>query len=183
MSHLNPTKGMEEPGYRLARLEDVPDIVDLVNAAYRPVSNEKGWTHEAALVAGDRTSPKQVEDLFTNDSWVLVLTVRDRIAACVHVKRDGQACQIGMLATYPKLQGQGLGHQVLACAERFALSHCLAKRIEIAVLSSRLELLAFYKRRNYVFTGRSDAYPSGRGYGVEKINGLEVLYMNKDLSG
>lgn len=183
MSHLNLTNGMEEPVYRLGRLEDVPDIVELVNAAYRPASNEQGWTHEAALVRGDRTSPKQVEDLFTTDSWALVLTVRDWIAACVHVKRGGQVCLIGMLATHPRLQGQGLGHQMLACAERFALSSCLAMRIEIAVLSGRPELLAFYKRRNYVLTGRADPYPSGSNFGVAKLHELEVLYMNKDLSG
>lgn len=183
MSLPSPTEGFGKPGFRLAQPEDVPVIVDLVNAAYRPGSNEQGWTHESALVAGDRTSTRQVEDLFANDSWVLVLTVRDQIAACVHVKRKGVTCQIGMLATHPKLQDQGLGHQMLAYAEGFARSHCLAQRIEIAVLSRRPELMAFYQRRNYVLTGQADKYPTGVCFGVAKLEGLEVLYMNKDLSG
>ena len=41
---------------RQARPDDVAAIVDLVNRAYRPAAGASGWTHEAALVAGARTS-------------------------------------------------------------------------------------------------------------------------------
>ncbi len=100
---------------------DAPAIADLVNRSYRPTSDEAGWTHEAALVAGQRTSADQVRALFHDGSVVLTMARNQALIACVHVLKEGEACWIGMLATEPKLQGHGVGKTMLEAAELLAM--------------------------------------------------------------
>ncbi|MDP2153582.1 MAG: hypothetical protein Q8J66_07990 [Methylotenera sp.] len=49
--------------FRKATHTDAEKIATLVNKAYRPDSNERGWTHEAELVSGARINAKQVAEL------------------------------------------------------------------------------------------------------------------------
>jgi hypothetical protein len=76
----------------LAQVGDSPEIAALVNKAYRPESDVVGWTHESALVAGDRTSSRQVENLFRQDSFVLVMKRNGEVVACVHVELADNDC-------------------------------------------------------------------------------------------
>ncbi len=52
---------------------DAGKIAMLVNRAYRPLASERGWTHEANLVSGQRTTEEQVLSLFHARSTILVL--------------------------------------------------------------------------------------------------------------
>lgn len=168
-----------EPEFRVATAADAEAIACLVNRAYRPASAERGWTHEADLVAGERTSAMQVAGLLRPDSTVLLLLVGGKVAACVHVERSADVCGIGMLATEPKWQNRGLGKRMLEHAERFAVEVCAARRLRMSVLSSRPELLAFYERRGYAGTGEQAAYPVGAGVGIPRSETLHVLSLEK----
>lgn len=163
----------------LARKIQSREIAALVNKAYRPAPNEGGWTHESALVAGDRTSPQQVESLFTADSLVLVVKRENEIVACVHVVREGQDCWIGMLATLPSEQNTGLGKRMLMAAEAFAVERFSPKRLMMSVLSSRPELLSFYQRRGYELTGQVGRYPKEASVGTPLLAELQVLELRK----
>lgn len=44
---------------RIARAEDIPGLVPLVNSAYR---GEGGWTNESHLIGGPRTGAAEVEE-------------------------------------------------------------------------------------------------------------------------
>jgi GNAT superfamily N-acetyltransferase len=121
---------------------DVPAIADLVNRSYRPTSDDAGWTHEAALVAGPRTSADQVHALFQDGSIVLIIMRDEDLIACVHVLNEGEAYWIGMLATEPKLQGHGVGKAMLEAAELLAMQTLQARGLRMSVLSSRPELQA-----------------------------------------
>jgi GNAT superfamily N-acetyltransferase len=162
-----------------AQAADAAAIADLVNQAYRPGPAHAGWTHESALVSGDRTSAAQVRALFKKDSTVLVMRQGSALVACVHVERDGSVCWIGMLATSPALQAQGLGKQMLAAAEAFAIKTHAAKAFRMSVLSSRPELLDFYQRRGYQWTGATSAYPIEAGVGTPQRDDLQVLALLK----
>lgn len=167
------------PEFRAATVADADAIAGLVNKAYRPASAERGWTHEADLVAGERTSAMQVAGLLRPDSTVLLLLVEDTVSACVHVERSADTCSIGMLATEPKWQNRGLGKRMLEHAERFAVEVYAARRLRMSVLSSRPELLAFYERRGYAGTGEQAAYPVGAGVGTPRSEALHVLSLEK----
>lgn len=164
---------------RIACEADAREIAVLVNKAYRPSLQEAGWTHETDLVAGDRTTAKQVMALFRERSVILMLCAGQKIAACVHVEENQSVAYIGMLATDPKLQTQGLGKQLLLQAEKYALENFQAQIFKIAVLSSRPELLAFYERRGYALTGEIDEYPLHANVGQPIVAGIQVLSLAK----
>lgn len=165
--------------FREATPADADAIAALVNRAYRPTAGERGWTHEADLVAGPRTSAAQVAELFRAGSSVLLMRLEDQVVACVHVAQSVDSCTIGMLATAPGQQNLGLGKRMLQHAEQFAAKHYAARRLDMSVLSSRPELLAFYERRGYVLTGEREDYPVDAGVGTPWHEKLHVLSLQK----
>lgn len=165
--------------FRVARESDAVEISSLVNSAYRPGTENQGWTHEAALVAGDRTSALQVLSCFSKDSTVLTLVSEGNIIACVHVQRQNQTAYIGMLATSPDYQTLGLGKKMLSLAERYASSEFNVRSFKMSVLASRSELVAFYERRGYRRTGQFEDYPVGAGVGQPLQEGLQVEILTK----
>lgn len=167
---------------RVASEADASEIAALVNRAYRPASSERGWTHEANLVSGERTSVEQVLSLFGPQSAILVLQEKAEILGCVYVQAAGVHAYIGMLATHPGRQAQGLGKQLLSHAEQYASEHYGVSGFKMSVLSSRAELIAFYERRGYVRTGETEEYPLSAGVGTPLVEGLQILVLCKDLA-
>lgn len=166
---------------RIASKSDAVEITGLVNRAYRPQLPERGWTHESDLVAGDRTTPDQIIALFAPQSLVLVLCHDDTVVACVHLQSDGPYVYIGMLATEPSHQKLGLGKQMLLHAEKYAKAHFKPTAFRMSVLSSRVELIAFYERRGYVRNNDVKDYPVSAGVGQPLVEGLQVATMIKNV--
>ena len=46
-----------------ATVEDVSDLNKLINSAYRGESSKKGWTTEANLLEGSRTTEKELIEI------------------------------------------------------------------------------------------------------------------------
>jgi ribosomal protein S18 acetylase RimI-like enzyme len=164
---------------RCATTADADELTRLVNAAYRPEPGQAGWTDEGNLVAGPRITPEKVRALPGAHSVILVLEEDRQIRACVHVEVENQIACIGMLATTPALQAQGLGSQLLGQAESHAIEHFGARQLRMAVLSSRPELLAFYERRGYVRTGHTETYPPENEVGQPRVPGLHLISLEK----
>lgn len=154
-------------------------IADLVNKAYRPDAGSRGWTHESGLVEGTRTSPEQVRQQLSPKSPMLVAIRNDEIVACVQITNDASDCWIGMLATHPSEQNSGIGKKMLMAAESYATAQFAPKRLMMAVLSSRAELLGYYQRRGYQLTGQISNYPIDAGVGTPLVSGLQVLELSK----
>lgn len=167
---------------RSASAMDAGKIATLVNRAYRPSVPERGWTHEANLVSGQRTTEEQVLSLDCSRSSILVLCQDSNIVACVRVKCGENSADIGMLATDPNHQMRGLGKQILNCAEQHALEHFGITTFKMSVLSSRSELIAFYERRGYTRTGEVSGYPASAGFGEPIIDGLKVEILVKQVA-
>lgn len=161
---------------------DAGKIATLVNRAYRPSVPDRGWTHEANLVLGQRTTEEQVLSLDCSRSSILVLCQDTNIVACVHVKCGENSADIGMLATDPNHQMQGLGKRILNFAEQHALEKFGITSFRMYVLSSRAELIAFYERRGYVRTGEVSSYPASAGIGEPIIDGLKVEILVKQVA-
>lgn len=164
---------------RIAIESDANDIVDLVNRAYRPDSSNCGWTHESHLVAGDRVSLELIQALFRSRSFVLVLCKDRDIVACVHVQGNASAAWIGMLATEPAWQAQGVGKRMLQYAEAYAVEFLNAGIVQLSVLAARPELIAFYERQGYSRTGQIEDYPVAAGIGQPLFDGLKVEMLAK----
>ncbi len=158
---------------------DAEQIALLVNKAYRPDSGERGWTHESELVSGQRINTEQVASLMNEHGSILVAHERGNLLGCVHVERADSYCYIGMLATMPSQQNQGLGKKLLAAAEDLAVSRYGAQGFKMSVLSSRPELLAYYERRGYRLTGSNQPYPAEAGVGRPLNENLQVLELLK----
>lgn len=166
--------------FRTAVPDDAGVIVRLVNAAYRPQTEHRGWTHEADLVEGARVSPVQVLAAVTDAASVVLLGLAaSHVVACVQLEPRGSDCHLGMLAVEPVLQGRGLGKQMLERAERHACEHLAARRLLLSVLSAREELIAFYLRQGYRRTGLTREYPVSAGVGTPRGDGLEVEVLEK----
>lgn len=164
---------------RIACKNDMEEIVDLVNRAYRPKEDEAGWTHESDLLTGPRISVSQLRSLFCEKSVILLLCDGSKIAACVHVQSESSNAYIGMLATDPMRQANGIGKQILEHAEQYAIETFGSSQLKISVLSSRPELLAFYERRGYALTGEREEFPISAGVGQPLIEGIQVLSLTK----
>lgn len=164
---------------RIAATADAEDIATLVNRAYRPSAQDAGWTHESGLIEGERITVEQVLQEFDGDRSILVLCRGTQIVACALVARAPFGAYVGMLATDPAIQNQGLGKQMLGHAERHAAENYGAACIKMSVLSSRPELLAFYERRGYVLTGEAEEYPLSAGVGRPMIDDIQVLSLAK----
>lgn len=154
--------------FRIASTADAQAVTALVNRAYRPPLHEQGWTHEADLVAGDRISASQVCELLRPQSAVLLLLLDQTLVSCTHVETNQGSAHISMLAVDPTYQAQGIGKQILAHAERYAVEIFQANSYQMRVLDCRPELIAFYVRRGYKRTGRTEDFPVSAAVGQPK---------------
>lgn len=145
--------------FRKAELNDIEKLHLLVNSAYRGDSSKKGWTTEADLLGGQRTDPEGLREMInTPDSQIELALSEGVILGCVYLRNDSDAVYFGMLTVNPELQTQGLGKQLLSRVEE--LTRAWGKNtIRMTVIGQRHELIAFYERRGYQRTGRTEPFP------------------------
>lgn len=169
--------------FRPATLADVPALVTLVNQAYRPTTAQTGWTHEARLVAGARANAAQITELLTTQHARLLLACYgDAVQACIHLQASAGICSISLFAVQPAMQGQGVGKQLLAIAEQFAIETMHCNTAEMWVVTARTELLDFYKRRGYQQTQSFEMFPSDAGFGQPYAKTLQLVKLYKPLT-
>lgn len=171
---------MSMDAIRTANAADAKAIARLVNDAYRPQAGHRGWTHEAEFVAGARVRVDQIEHAVAREDAVVLLGLQGPvIIACVQLEQKGVRCHIGMLAVAPTLQGKGIAKQMLAEAERYALTVFSAEMLTMLVLSPRRELIDFYLRRGYQSTGVTMEYPQTTEAGIPRSEGLRIEVLEK----
>ena len=131
-----------------------PELVALINSAYRGESSKKGWTTEANLIGGQRIDAEGLAEQM-NDPDAIILKHSDdsgSIQGCVYLQKRGDKLYLGLLTVSPTLQANGLGRQLLEAAEDYARSIGF-HTITMTVITIRTELLAWYQKRGYVKTG------------------------------
>jgi ribosomal protein S18 acetylase RimI-like enzyme len=171
--------------YRDATVDDVTPVVALVESAYRGESSRAGWTTEADLLDGQRTDPVAVRGIITSSASRMLLGVTaagDVLACCQLERRDGGVAYFGMFAVSPVLQGGGIGHGLLAEAERVARAEWESTSIRMTVISLRQDLIAWYERRGYALTGESEPFPHGNErFGLPRREDLSFVVLAKPL--
>ncbi|MES2338540.1 MAG: GNAT family N-acetyltransferase [Pseudomonadota bacterium] len=146
---------------RGARVTDLLQLHAVIERAYRGDSARGGWTHEADLLQGPRTSMDILEAIVADPAQRLLSAWHGRKAiGCVAISDRGDGlAYLGQLCVEPVLQGAGIGRLLIAAAERTARATFGADRIEMTVIDSRHELIAYYRRRGYRVTGETRDFP------------------------
>lgn len=162
-----------------AAQSDIPEIVSLLNKAYRGEASKKGWTTEADMISGSiRTDEPQVKALMERPGAVFLKSSDSNgaIAGCVFLEKRNNKLYLGMLAVDPGLQARGTGSQIMRAAEEYARqSGCTA--IFMRVVSLRRELIAWYEKKGYKRTGEIQPFENN-AYGTARVP-LEFVVMEK----
>lgn len=167
---------------RTAITTDLPALHALIERAYRGDSAKTGWTHEADLLGGQRTDLATLQEMIADpDQYLLVMLDQGAIIGCVAVTRkDAGTGYLGLLTVDPALQAAGHGRQLIAAAEDRARDFG-AGVMEMTVIASRAELIAWYERRGYAVTGERRPFPLDAPGIMPKTDDLEFVVLEKPL--
>jgi ribosomal protein S18 acetylase RimI-like enzyme len=162
-----------------ATLEDISALNKLINSAYRGESSKKGWTTEANILEGLRTTEQELAEIIQNTkNTVLKFTENEQIIGCVLLVEKELQLYLGMLTVSPELQNSGIGKKLLQQAEIHASALGLPK-IAMTVISAREELIAWYQRNGYVDTGAREPFPASDVHIPITEVPLEFIIMEK----
>ena len=173
--------------FHQAELSEAGDIAQLVNSAYRGESSRAGWTTEADLLEGLRTTTQEVASIIQReDAFILIGVERDEIVASICCEWQALAghntAHFGMIAVKPKLQNKGYGKAMIAAAEAMTARRWRVVGYHMAVISIRHALIEFYEKLGYERTGEFVAFPEKSELWQPKVEGLNLQYMAKLIS-
>ena len=162
-----------------ATLQDIPALNILINSAYRGETSKKGWTTEAHLLEGKRTTEEELTEMIQHPkNTFLKYTENDQIIGSVLLVEKEHQLYLGMLTVSPELQNSGIGKKLLAEGEKHAKALGLSSII-MTVVSVRSELIAWYNRHGYVDTGAREPFPSSDIHINVSDKPLEFIYLEK----
>ena len=150
---------------RAAEETDLDALAALIERAYRGDEARAGWTHEADLLGGPRTSRADLAASLADPERRLLVAERGGdLLGCVEISDKGNGlAYLGLLTVDPTLQQAGLGKALLAAGEDAARTAFGATRMEMTVVEVRHALIAYYQRRGYAITGETRPFPAVEG--------------------
>ncbi len=108
--------------------DDIPQLVRLINRAYRGDEAKQGWTHEADLIAGtERTDESSLNEMISDPETTILkyVEINFEINGCVYLQKRDQQLYLGMLTVDPLIQDNGIGKKLLSEADKYALEKTL----------------------------------------------------------
>lgn len=152
---------MADVSIRAATPADLPAVHPVIERAYRGDSARAGWTHEADLLSGARTDLATLAAIVADPlQRLLVGWDGGNAIGCVNIADlGGGTAYLGLLCIEPQRQAAGLGRRLIAAAEAIARDAFRCAWIEMTVIDSRRELIAYYERRGYAPTGEVRPFP------------------------
>lgn len=169
---------------KTAQAQEADAISSLVNRAYRGDSSRAGWTTEADLLDGKRTTTSDVQALL-NRHDVVMLTgwVADTlmVTLCAEWHAEAQVVHLGMIAVEPTAQNCGYGKQIIQAAEQLAVTRWGARASQMAVVSVRQTLIAFYQRLGYQAKGELKTFPYQPEMWQAKVDNMQLMTLQKAL--
>lgn len=165
--------------------DEIPAVVSLMNRAYRGGA-QVGWKSETSFIVGDRTNEELVRaDLRAKPAAAFYkwrAASDQALAGCVWLEPLGHdVWYLGSLAAEPAQQNAGLGGTILAAAEE-RVRACGGTRLRITVVNVRDTLIAWYVRRGYRVTGKTEPFPYGdTRFGTPLRDDLYFVVLEKPL--
>ena len=136
----------------------------------------------AAAASGAGNLRWQPEAKLLLDAALEQLPFIPRISASRQLQMQVEAANFGMFSVRPEQQGNGIGHRLLAEAERIAGEEWGCREMRMTVIDVREELLAWYLRRGYQRTGEYKPFPYGdERFGIPKRPDLRFELLRKPL--
>lgn len=168
-----------------ARRDDLVPLHALVEGAYRGDAARRGWTHEADMVDGQRTTIEVLAAALDDPAQrILVARCDATIVGCVALTDQGNgSCYLGMLSVDPGRQASGLGRRLIDAGEQTARTAFGAQRIEMTVVAQRDTLIAWYERCGYRRTGEQRPFPyDDTRFGVPRRDDLYFVVLARDIA-
>ena len=166
--------------FHKAELSEASAIAQLVNSAYRGESSRAGWTFEADLIDGLRTTTQEIAAIIQReDAFILIGVLKDQIIATICCEHYENTAKLGMLAVKPTLQNKGYGAEMIKAAEALTLREWRVAGFYMSVITLRTELIAFYERLGYARTGEVQDFPQSSDLWQVKVAGLKFEYLAK----
>jgi ribosomal protein S18 acetylase RimI-like enzyme len=166
-----------------AQSTDIPELTVLINNAYRGEASKKGWTSEADLLEGSLRIDSQGLTKMMEDAESIILKCSgekgEALLGCVYLQRRKDFLYLGLLSVSPFYQARGIGKSLLIAATDHAL-HLRCSKIQMTVISVRLELIAWYQRHGFLKTGETAPFPHDAKFGRPRLP-LEFLVLEKIL--
>jgi ribosomal protein S18 acetylase RimI-like enzyme len=165
----------------LADVHDIPQLMKLVNAAYRGDQSRIGWTTEADLISGEfRTDEGTLKKMLQNPLAVMLkFVLNEKLVGCVYLEQQSRDLYLGMLSVWPELQGQKIGKKLLVASEEFGRKNNM-ENIVMNVISRRVELINWYNKHGYVITSETKPFPADNEFGTPNVI-LEFVVLKKKL--
>jgi N-acetylglutamate synthase-like GNAT family acetyltransferase len=132
---------------RVARQEDAPALVRLINAAFEV---------ERPIFGGDRIDRDGVLSYLRTGKFLIAEDAHG-LVGCVYGELRGESGYVGLLSVHPARQRTGLGRKLMEAVEDFFREQG-CKEVELRVVSARTGLPAFYRHLGYLQTG-TEALP------------------------
>ena len=170
--------------FHKAELVDAQDIATLINSAYRGETSRAGWTTEADILDGLRTTTQEIASIVKrDDAFIFVGVLRDQIVATICCEKQDaygrNIAHLGMIAVKPTLQSKGHGTTMIQAAEAMTMREWRVVGFHMAVITLREELIAFYERLGYARSGEFKNFPENSKLWQPKVTGLTLEYLVK----
>jgi len=168
---------------RVATVDELQEVVDLVNVAFR---GSEGWAVEFRVVDGPRITLAGLKADLEKKPEALQLVWRDEaddsLVGSMWVEPVGDGVwYLGLLCVRPDAQTRQLGRTLLAETEELMRTRG-GRRVRITVMTVRDTLMAWYERRGYVRTGDIKPFPYGdTSVGIPLRDDLEFAVLEKEL--
>lgn len=166
----------------IATEKDIPDLVLLMDSAYRGDSAKQGWTNEADLFIGSkRTDEATVKELMQKPGAVFLKYegCENKIEGCVFLHKKQNRLYLGMFSVDPTAQGKGIGKKILKAADDYGKQRGCTS-IYMTVITIREELIAWYEKHGYQKTGELVPFPADERFGIPK-QPLEMMVLEKTI--
>ena len=156
-------KRVETLRIRNAELADVDNVIQIVTRAYRATGDDAGWTTESHLLDGQRSDPAEVQEIIEDPDSRLLLALDESgaLVGCIMVQHQPpNGAHFGLFAVDPARQGLGTGTFLLNAVEQQARDWgCVW--LEMVVLNVRADIKAWYERKGFRPTGKTEEFPYG----------------------
>jgi len=167
-----------------AELTDAADVAQLINSCFRGEISRKGWTTEADILDGKRTTASEIAaTIRRNDAFVLMGVLNDEVVAAVCCEQQmiagKQTAHFGKISVKPSLQNKGYGKDLIFAAEAMTKREWRVLGFHMSVISMRSELIAYYERLGYERTGELETFPVNPDLWQPKVEGLTLEYLVK----